>query len=61
MDFLKEKYEGWCLADLLFPPECHVLYLQEGNGIYHFWNADGEKQVVVEDWVVAELERRLTE
>ena len=49
------------LADTLFPPECVVLYKMEGDGLYYFWNHDGEKKIVVDDWVAGEIRRRIHE
>lgn len=46
---------GWTLADLLFPPECAVLYPLDGKGTYYFYNHDGERQVVVEEWIIDRL------
>ena len=55
------EYTGWTLADLLFPPECCVLTEEEGNGIFSYWDSDGVRQIVVEDWVVDRMRERILE
>lgn len=47
------------LADTLFPPECVVLYGMKVNGIYYFWNHDGEKQIVVDESIADLIRERI--
>ena len=49
------------LADTLFPPECVVLYKMEGDGLFYYWNHDGEKQIVVDESVTDLIRRRIHE
>lgn len=50
----------WSLADMLFPPECKVLYHVEGY-IYYYYNDDGMKEVVITTELSNELLRRIEE
>ena len=58
------KYPNWTLADVLFPPECIVLYKSDyfdDGQVFFYWDMDGHMQHATTNEIAADLQARLEE